>query len=300
MKRIDIAWDLDEGLEDPHAVSAFDVTLEDDGSGATHTHKFHEFIYLLDGDAIQVYGDRQFPFTPGSLYFLPAGDWHIARSRTRARAVVLNFYDQAFAPSLPGDREGLAMVRALTEEARAGRPRVALSRNTATEVRGLLESAARECARHEPGWRSAVGIRLESLLLLLRRETALGRNIEVESTFSSLPLSHAERMERVLVHVRRHLGEPLRVAELSRLAGMGHSLFCRLFRELTGHTSVQYINRLRVEQASRILVETNLALPLVAERCGFPCLSHFHAVFRTLTGHSPRQYRVTRRGATHI
>ena len=194
MKRIDIAWDLDEGLEDPHAVSAFDVTLEDDGSGATHTHKFHEFIYLLDGDAIQVYGDRQFPFTPGSLYFLPAGDWHIARSRTRARAVVLNFYDQAFAPSLPGDREGLAMVRALTEEARAGRPRVALSRNTATEVRGLLESAARECARHEPGWRSAVGIRLESLLLLLRRETALGRNIEVESTFSSLPLSHAERM----------------------------------------------------------------------------------------------------------
>lgn len=103
--------------------------------------------------------------------------------------------------------------------------------------------------------------------------------------------AHTARIEKVLAHIQEHLAERLTFADLSRLAGMGHSLFCEAFRACTGHTLVDYVNRLRIDRACFLLTHDDRPLPILAEACGFRSFSHFYAVFRSLTGQTPHRFR---------
>ncbi len=286
MNRIGLAWNLDKGMEDPHAVFAFRTDILP--GNARHTHRFHEFIFLESGQARQLHGDLDYPFTPGELYFLPAGDWHIAQAKTATKVIVVNFYELVFARSIPAERPALALLRLLMEKARNHQPKIQLQAASGPRVRGILENLVAECEEQNPGWLLAAKSQLLALMLLLQRETALGQSLGPTPVLGS---KRSDRMEKVLSHIRQRLAEPLRIREVAREAGMGHSVFCESFRAHTGHTFVQYVNRLRINESCRLLTDTDQTLPLIAERCGFPCFSHFFSVFRSLTGHTPREFR---------
>jgi AraC-like DNA-binding protein len=55
---------------------------------------------------------------------------------------------------------------------------------------------------------------------------------------------------------------------------------------------VLYLRRLRMQTACQLLVTSRLALAQVADRCGFADQSHFTRDFRSLTGMTPRAYRI--------
>jgi AraC-like DNA-binding protein len=287
-------WQVDVGMGDPHAIFAFRTQAK--RRCDVHTHSFHEFVYFEAGAGWQLHGNQRFPARDGDLFFLPVGDWHIAATDTQATLIVLNFYTQSFAASIPSDAESLAMLRTLRERAHGGQPQVPLTGAAKPEVRRLMEAMVSESADPRPGGLTAMKIHLQSLLLVLLRETPACQGYR---GLNETPLSdhHAEQIEQVLVHIREHLAEPLHVVPLARLAGMNRSSFHETFRRHTGHTLVTYINRLRVQQACVLLEKADLPLPIIAERCGFPCRSHFHAVFRDFTGQAPREYRISHRAA---
>ncbi len=283
---------VDRELENPHAVFAFETTVPVQSS--QHIHPFHEFVQVIAGAARQLHGDRSYPFNPGDLFFLPADDWHIASAEGRAVVRVVNFYDASFSSSLPADREALAVVRLLAARARARRPRIELPAPVKGRAGALIEEMCAECGHRRPGFHSAAKIRLHELLLLLMRETPLGEALR-EQPALTLSDARTERLERVLAHIRERLGERLTVGDLARAAGLGHSAFCESFRAYTGHTLVNYVNRLRVDAVCRLLAVDDRPLPIIAESCGFPCFSHFYAIFRSLTGNTPRRFRAAAR-----
>jgi len=55
----------------------------------------------------------------------------------------------------------------------------------------------------------------------------------------------------------------------------------------------------RIERGRRVLLDTDLALPDVAPRCGCEYGDHLVRVFRQLTGRSPTEFRRTFRHVSH-
>lgn len=284
-------------MQSPHGVFCFLAELAgkpvstDLPLAFQHTHGFHELLYFRSGsDAMQYCAGQRFVLRPGDLFFLPAGVWHIARTGSRAQAYVMNFYSQAFSVAHPGDWAGLEVLRALQQRDVRRQWHVLLSETVRDKVGSVFADAARECWEQPPGWEAGVEIALHSLLLLLRRETDLGKEISA----SGLPkpdAGHAAGVEQVFRHIHNHLGEKIEVAELAAIAGLSRSLFHVAFRAHAGMTAMQYVNRLRVKRAVDLLRETTLPLTDIAGQCGFPCLSHFHAVFKSYTGCTPRVMR---------
>ena len=79
------------------------------------------------------------------------------------------------------------------------------------------------------------------------------------------------------------------------------------FRKTLGRTILSEIQRIRLERAKRLLLETDLPLPAVAESAGFGTPSYLVQVFRQNVGITPARYRVqvrtgpaTRRGSEHV
>ena len=66
-----------------------------------------------------------------------------------------------------------------------------------------------------------------------------------------------------------------------------------------GENLSKYLNRLRVEKAGRMLLETNLSLSEIAGACCFEDQSWFSKIFKTFTGFSPGKYRSQGGGMVH-
>jgi transcriptional regulator GlxA family with amidase domain len=87
------------------------------------------------------------------------------------------------------------------------------------------------------------------------------------------------------------LAEPLDVAAMSRHAGVSPRTFARRFREETGTTPLQWLLNQRVQEARRLLEETELPIDAVAWRAGFGTAASLRDHFRRVTATTPTAYR---------
>jgi transcriptional regulator GlxA family with amidase domain len=81
------------------------------------------------------------------------------------------------------------------------------------------------------------------------------------------------------------------VRELVRLSGLSERGFSRRFQLATGHAPLDYVQRLRVEQAKRRLERTDEPVEEIAWRVGYEDPSAFRRLFQRIAGISPAQYR---------
>jgi AraC-like DNA-binding protein len=94
-------------------------------------------------------------------------------------------------------------------------------------------------------------------------------------------------------YVASHQSDPITLEEIARALNVSTFHFCRKFKQTTGLTFVEYLNRVRIEKAKILLHNKNLHITDIAYEVGFQSLTHFNRIFRKLVGHSPTQYRST-------
>lgn len=99
------------------------------------------------------------------------------------------------------------------------------------------------------------------------------------------------RIARVLEYLPGHLGEVLTRARLAALAGLSETRFHEVFRAATGEAPLQRVNRLRLERAALLLLQTGQPVAQVAESCGFESAAYFSRFFRAKMGLPPRRFR---------
>lgn len=71
----------------------------------------------------------------------------------------------------------------------------------------------------------------------------------------------------------------------------GH--FFEIFKQTTGYSPVQYMNRFRIGRAMEDLLHTNLSITDISEKYHFSSVHYFSRLFRKQTGQSPREYRLS-------
>ncbi|SMG61367.1 AraC family transcriptional regulator [Paraburkholderia susongensis] len=100
------------------------------------------------------------------------------------------------------------------------------------------------------------------------------------------------RIRRVIDYIRANLAEDLAIAELASQAGLSSFHFARVFRRETGETPHQFVMRLRLEEAARLLRATDQTVLQIALGVGFENASHFSVQFKRGHGVTPLAYRL--------
>ena len=88
-----------------------------------------------------------------------------------------------------------------------------------------------------------------------------------------------------------HAGEPFTLASLAARAGVSERTLTRQFRAATGSSVKAYATALRLEQARAMLVDRQLTVQSIAERCGFADARQLRRLWRTHFANSPSQER---------
>lgn len=88
-----------------------------------------------------------------------------------------------------------------------------------------------------------------------------------------------------------HYHEPVSVADCAAAIHLNPSYLSRIFRKETGWNLVHYLQKLRIDQARKLLQQNRHNIVELAGLCGFGSVEHFHRVFVRQVGMTPARYR---------
>lgn len=92
-------------------------------------------------------------------------------------------------------------------------------------------------------------------------------------------------------YLRNNLDRRVSVVELAAQTGISSRQLLRLFRDEHNLTVQDYSRQLRIQEASRLLLNTELAIKAIAARVGYSDLQEFNKLIRSGTGASPSAFR---------
>lgn len=98
-------------------------------------------------------------------------------------------------------------------------------------------------------------------------------------------------VREALEHMCAHLLDTVGMESLCQRLECSRRTLERRFRECLGYSPAEAWSRFRLEEAQRLLADTDLTLSIVAQRCGFHVPKQMASVFRRMTGRSPRDFR---------
>lgn len=114
------------------------------------------------------------------------------------------------------------------------------------------------------------------------------KNITLDQSLTSA----SRQTEMFLADLKNHLDQPWTVDLMAEQCGLGRSRFAHYCQQVTNLSPADYLTRLRVDAARRMLAaEPAMSITQVALACGFGSSQYFATVFRRITGQAPRELR---------
>lgn len=102
-------------------------------------------------------------------------------------------------------------------------------------------------------------------------------------------IEHAVR--RVIADMHANLGQELTIDDMARTAMFSKFHFTRAFREVTGTSPGRFLSVLRLQEAKRLLLDTQLSVADISSRVGYNSVGTFSSRFKLCVGISPKMFR---------
>ncbi|MCJ7839410.1 AraC family transcriptional regulator [Lederbergia sp. NSJ-179] len=248
-----------------------------------HSHVDHyEVYYLMNGKRKYFIKDKTYHVNPGNLVFIHKGVLH----RTfhvddyEHERLLINFTDQFFA----GEKESYAsLLQSVFKQTLI----IELNRHEQQEFEHILFTMIREMQIADEGFE----LYLKTLLLqlLISSVRFLNRNSAEVQEFTG---SVYHKMTDIIHYINKHYSSSN--LTLDSVAGqffISSYYLSRIFKKATGFTYSEYLNHVRIQEAQRLLRESNMKVIDIAGKVGFNSLTHFGRVFKNSTRYTPSAYR---------
>ena len=115
-----------------------------------------------------------------------------------------------------------------------------------------------------------------------------------QSTFSIFRFQHEHADEAIAgaqVYIEKNYKQPLSLEALAGRCNMSVRNFIRRFEQATTNTPLEYLQRVRIEAAKKMLETKNEGVAQIASRCGYEDVDYFGKIFRRYVAMTPRAYR---------
>lgn len=104
---------------------------------------------------------------------------------------------------------------------------------------------------------------------------------------------NSDRLDSVLKHISDHYASNITLNDVADIACMTTNSFCRFFKKMTNKSFTQFLNEVRIRNASRILVQEDQPVTEICYMVGYNSVTNFNKQFKQIMGTTPQNYRKT-------
>ena len=254
-----------------------------------HNHEFTEIAIVLAGSGIYETEFSVEEIHAGDVLVMPAGGAHQFHDEVGIEQINILFqFEKLSVPSRDISRHPgfSALFRLNPEYCHRMRfyPHFKLCDNDLKRVRFWLTDAFEAQEAQTTGFALSVyGAFLQTIPILLD-------NYAPNAAENGLP-HRPERLSACLDFMERNFRKEQTIDALAQRAGMTPASFMRHFKAATGCTPLEYLIRLRLDEARLLLLDESLSVAEAAQRAGFTDSNYFARIFRRKNGLSPREFR---------
>ena len=258
-------------------------SIREADSYAPHFHSAVEVLIPIEGELFSVIDKTEYCVRTGEVLIIPAGCTHSLRMELdSARELILFEQNNVFTLKEFGAFRQL-MSKPIYLDAE----------------HPVCESVREKLMELVAAYRSGKMLRnMHCYALLLEIYAQLGENYlttsatQAEVNAINRQLSGEDAFNRALDYVNTNYMDDVTLDSLAAYAGFSRYTLSRMFRQHTGATFTQYLNKRRVTMAEELLSGTKMPVTQVALQCGFNSIATFNRVFRDVRGCTPTQYRL--------
>lgn len=245
----------------------FSMFISKNFSFPPHLHSSVELIYIISGEINVTINDKTKKLQQGDLAVSFPNDIHSYSTEDNSNTLVLIFTPEIingyFAKRVDKTIEDPFLNKAILDESIVQFIDTLLmeykTSNNEYVIKGLLYSIFGKLSEHLVLKDSKYQYNNTIQNLLRYIESHYTKNISLESTANDL----------------------------------GYSKFylSRIFSNKIGYQFNDYVNRLRMNKAQKLLISTDMPIFTIAMDCGFESLRNFNRVFKNYTGITPTEFR---------
>ena len=232
-----------------------------------HWHDFYEIDIVLNGNGETVCNGKIFPMERGMVSILAPTDFHEYRVDGEMELVNIKFEES--------DLDHGLLSRFFSEKSNI----VYTKDKHLDAIEGLCqltsEFASYRCAQEY--YRKL----LEALILLLLDCGSNEKHMDIES----------EVIQKAVVYMNAHFQENPKMSDVAEMCHLNENYFCRLFKNSVGMNYKEYLKKLKLEYAMKLIRNTNLSMTEIAEKCGYETQSHFNREFKNYYEQTPTSLR---------
>jgi AraC-like DNA-binding protein len=259
-----------------------------------HRHAEVQITWILQGEGTLLAGNSMHVFGPGEIYVLGTNQPHLFKSSPEYFAdgsdkqikTVTIFFDPSGKLSPLFNLPEMKQVQAFAGQWQNGyKIPDALYQKFAAQIQGVMHSTG--------GLQLAQFIKMLNDMSLEQMEQLSPGNYT-----SAMTDPEGMRIASVYNYIMHNYSTPLTLNNVAKQAHLTPNAFCRYFKKHTRLTLVAFVNKVRVNEACKLLVNgghNNIAG--VAYSCGFSSITNFNYVFKSITGKSPRAFLSEYEGA---
>jgi YesN/AraC family two-component response regulator len=100
-----------------------------------------------------------------------------------------------------------------------------------------------------------------------------------------------QKIQKAIKFIQENYDKDLNMAVVSNYISMNYSLFSYVFKQYTGMNFVNFLKTIRINEAKRLLEETDKKIIEISSLVGYENEKHFMKLFKTVCGVSPSEYR---------
>lgn len=262
-----------------------------------HQHDYIELAYVVSGSFSQNIGNMDYVFHENDVVIINQGVLHFDYLNANDACILfLNIPNQIF-EQIFGNAEtsyGNYIVELLLKRRSnyshihgSRKQRAVADGQDSVMARSLLE-IIREICQPSPGSSQIIHGHLLRAVYHLAREYQF-----------SLPDYSLRDMRRLLydevLHEIRVNCRDITIADLQRKYFYHRDYFNLLIKEQSGFTFRELRQRLRLEEAAKLLLETNMRVEDISLAVGYENQGFFYRIFTEHYGVTPRAYRMSRK-----
>lgn len=259
-----------------------------------HHHPEYELTLTMNsqgkryiGDSVATYGDDDLVLVPPHMPHTWASNRSI--DPTSSQVAIVIWFDDSWVRRLSDLCPEYSDLRSLLRRAVCG---LVFEQGAGTHMRQFLDRLLSNDSRE----------RLKAVLdILVWLSDLPATPVASPSAFegrAGAPSGYEpEQLNRVLSLIETQFERPLRLATLAKAAGLSERSLTRHFAHHLGESVGQYVARVRIGHACRMLTDTQWPVSIVAARSGFSNVANFNRQFKSTKAMTPMAYREQFAGA---
>lgn len=262
------------------------------GDSGYHNHTFLELVYITAGKGLHYLDGVRTQVSEGDYFIIDYSSEHKYEALPDAELELVNclFQPEFINPALRNCRSfqellGDYMIR-FGNAALNQVPTRCIFRDEDGMVGEEIQKMMQEYQEKEKGYLEILRCSLVKLLIMTMRRIS-DRKEETED----------EVIEAVLEYVGENAAGEICLQEIAKKLSFSPQYLSMRFKEVTGTTFMEYVQRYRVGCACRLLVETDKKITEVAESVGYGDVKFFNQIFKRYMESTPGSFRRKGRGA---